>query len=387
MVTSDGRGMDLRVAVVALLSGLAATLAPPAPTANAVIDTFLVGGVVTLLVFVGALAPWWAVALGAGAALAVAIDPPLMVLALAALVRCAVGGRHASVAARPRRRRRRCHVQRPGQGPARRVPRGVSRGRRGRRRARCSSPGSGRRSRPVRRAAWATAGVAFLLAGARLGRLRLRSGADRATTSPTGCTHAEQGVVQLESGDFDAAARSFRDASATLAAAHERVTGPLAAAAALVPVVAQHRTAVADMSGVGAAGAATVAEALDEIDLDALRPVEGRIDLDALAALHGPLARVRAALVELQRTANASRSPVARPPGHVRARRLRQQRRGAPAWPRQRAGGARDGPANARRRRAAHVPDALHHARRSRGASAGSSAATPSSASTTAHCR
>ena len=79
--------------------------------------------------------------------------------------------------------------------------------------------------------------------------------------------------------------------------------------AAVVPVVAQHHTAVADMSGVGAAGAATVAEALGEIDLDALRPVEGRIDLDALTALHGPLTRVRAALAELQRTADASRSP------------------------------------------------------------------------------
>ena len=113
--------------------------------------------------------------------------------------------------------------------------------------------------------------------------------------------------MQLETGDFDAAAQSFRDASATLAAAHERVSGPLAAAAAVVPVVAQHRAAVADMSGVGAAGAATVADALDEIDLDALRPVEGASTSTRWPRCDGPLTRVRAALVELQRTAERRR--------------------------------------------------------------------------------
>ena len=307
MVTSDGGGMDLRVAVVALLSGLAATLAPPAPTANAVIDTFLVGGVVTLLVFVGALAPWWAVALGAGAALAVAIDPPLMVLALAAL--------GTALWASGRRRWRpdlvavvvgvTFNVLARAQlgtflGASTVVAVAVA--------VLLFVAGIGKRSRPVRRAAWATAGVAFLLAGAASAGFGYEAARSRHDLAD-GLHHAEQGVVQLESGDFDAAARSFRDASATLAAANERVTGPLAAPAALVPVVAQHRSAVADMSGVGAAGAATVAEALDQIDLDALRPVAGRIDLEALAALHRPLTRVRAALAEVQGTANASRSP------------------------------------------------------------------------------
>ncbi len=87
------------------------------------------------------------------------------------------------------------------------------------------------------------------------------------------------------------------------------MTKPWTAAAAFVPVVAQHRTAVVDMSGVGAEGAATVADALDEIDLDALRTVDGRFDLEALAALEGPLSRVRDALEDLRQTTEAARSP------------------------------------------------------------------------------
>ena len=66
-----------------------------------------------------------------------------------------------------------------------------------------------------------------------------------------------------------------------------------------------------------------MSEALDEIDLDALRPEDGRFDLDALAALDAPLTRVRDALVELKATSEESRSPWLVEPGDVRARRLR----------------------------------------------------------------
>ena len=76
----------------------------------------------------------------------------------------------------------------------------------------------------------------------------------------------------LESDDFDAAADSSARRPATWRRPTTRVGGPLAAGAAFVPILAQHRAAVVDMSRVGSAGAATVAEALDEIDLDALRP-------------------------------------------------------------------------------------------------------------------
>ena len=116
-------------------------------------------------------------------------------------------------------------------------------------------------------------------------------------------------MSSLENGDFEEAAESFRSASEVLATANERMSKPWTSAAAFVPVVAQHRSAVLDMSGVGADGAATVAEALEEIDLDALRTVDGRFDLAELTALEGPLSRVREALDDLQQTTQAARSP------------------------------------------------------------------------------
>ena len=87
------------------------------------------------------------------------------------------------------------------------------------------------------------------------------------------------------------------------------MTEPWTVPAAAVPVVAQHRDAVLDMSDAGSAGADTVADALDAIDLDALRAVGGHFDLDALAALEAPLTDVRGALMDLQEATKDARSP------------------------------------------------------------------------------
>ncbi len=125
----------------------------------------------------------------------------------------------------------------------------------------------------------------------------------------SGLNAAEQGVVRIEQGDFAGGADYFRQAADILDEAHAHVGGSLGLGAAAVPVMAQHRAAIVEMSGVGADGARTVAEALDEIDLDALRTQDGRFDLGALAALEGPLTRVRDALVELQGATVESRSP------------------------------------------------------------------------------
>ena len=73
------------VAAIAAVAGVLAQFAPAAPTGDPTIDAVLVGFGVALIVLIGAAAPWWAVAAAAGAALAIAIDPVLIVLALAAL--------------------------------------------------------------------------------------------------------------------------------------------------------------------------------------------------------------------------------------------------------------------------------------------------------------
>lgn len=301
------RRTDARLAAIAAVSGALALLAPPAPTGGPVIDALLVGIGVALVVVVGALAPWWAVAVAAGAALAIALDPLLMLLALVALGAALwVGGT----------RRARPEVLAASLGVTfnvlARAELGAALG--------LSAiitcavagvlfvTGIRRRSPRVRRAAWVGAGLGVVFVGvatAGFGYAAAQSRHDLAG----GLTTAELGVAALEYGDFDGAASAFREASELLDRAHGRLSEPWTIGAAAVPIVAQHRGAVVDMSGVGSAGAATVATALEQIDLDALRSVRGRIDLAALADLEGPLTEVRRALEDLRRTTDDVRSP------------------------------------------------------------------------------
>ena len=303
---NGGRRLGPQVAAVAVAAGVVATFAPPAPTGSTTIDAVLVGVGVGLIVLIGALAPWWAVAVAAGAAMAIALDPLLIVIAAIAL------GLALWVGA----------TRRPSPVlPA--IALGVTfnvlaRAELGELLGLSALVTSavallvfvtaiGRHTRPVRRMALGGIGLAIVFVGVASAGFGYQVAKSRHALG-SGLNAAEQGVVRLENDDFAAAADYFREASATLDAAHERVGGPLAAGAAFVPVLAQHRSAVVDMSGVGSAGAATVAEALDEIDLDALRTVDGRINLDALAALEAPLTRVREALATLQQTTNDARS-------------------------------------------------------------------------------
>jgi hypothetical protein len=160
----------------------------------------------------------------------------------------------------------------------------------------------------VRYVAWSGAGALVLFAiaatagfGAEAVRARHELGGGRST--------AELGVAALENGEFDEAEDWFRQSADLLEQAHEHLTQPIASAAGLVPIVAQHREAVVELSELGADGAAAVADALAEIDVNALRTVDGRIDLDAVAALNGPLTRVRGVLDDFQRTLDEVRSP------------------------------------------------------------------------------
>src|SRR6478735_3969623 len=70
---------------IGLVAGLVAALGPAAPTATPVIDAVLITLAVLAIVVVGERAPWWSVALAAGVAMAIAINPLLIAVALVAL--------------------------------------------------------------------------------------------------------------------------------------------------------------------------------------------------------------------------------------------------------------------------------------------------------------
>jgi Protein of unknown function (DUF4012) len=295
------------VVAIAVAAGVIAQFADAAPTADARLDGVVTGVGVGLIVLIGAAAPWWAVAMAAGAAGAIAIDQRLIGLALVALSLALWVGST---------RRARPEVLALSLGISFNVLV----------RAELAEPfalsavitaavavllfvtGLHRRSKLVRIVGWTSAGCIAALAvvaTAGFGVAAARARHDLAG----GRTTAELGVSALENGDFAEAERWFREAATLLDRAHERLTQTAAGGARLVPIVAQHRAAAVELSESGAQGASTVADALAEIDLDALRTVDGRIDLDSVEALHGPLTRVREALVDLQQHLDDVRSP------------------------------------------------------------------------------
>lgn len=292
---------------IGVVAGVLAALGPAQPTGSGAVDAFLIVSGLTAVVVIGQRAPWWAVVVAAGTSTAIAIDPwPMLggAVALGAalwvgrdarrhpVAQAAVVGLTGNVFAHS------------GLGGRLGLSAGVAVAALGL----VFVTGLQRHATRVRRAVWGVVlGLAVLAGGfsAMLGYAVYRAKGDLSGGQRT----AELGVVALENDDFDAAADWFRQSAELLDRANDRLGSVWTAPAALVPVVAQHRSAVVDLGQVGATGAHTVTAALDEIDLDSLRPQDGRIDVAALEALGGPLGRVEAALVELQRATDAARSP------------------------------------------------------------------------------
>jgi hypothetical protein len=300
-------GADTRAVAAAAAAGLAAWFAPPEPTGNPTVDAVLRGAGVALIVLIGARAPWWVVSVAAGVAVGIALDPVLIALAAAALgVALWVGTTHrvrpdllALSLAVTFNVLLRAELDEPFGASA--VVTGVVA-------ALVFFTGIFRSAKAVRYVAWLGAGCSIVFAvaatvgfGAEAARARHDLGGGR--------TSAELGVAALESGKFDEAEDWFREAAELLGRAHDRLTEPTASGARFVPIVAQHREAVVRLSAMGADGASAVADALAEIDIDALRTIDGRIDLDSVAALDGPLTRVRTVLDDFQHTLDSVRSP------------------------------------------------------------------------------
>ena len=102
------------------------------------------------------------------------------------------------------------------------------------------------------------------------------------------------GLEQLGSGEFEAAQESFARASEAFARAEADLGAVWAQPAQLLPVVSQHRRAGVELVGAAARTTATLATQLGEVDLDSLRIVDSRIDVDAVQALQPPMQALQA---------------------------------------------------------------------------------------------
>jgi hypothetical protein len=101
-------------------------------------------------------------------------------------------------------------------------------------------------------------------------------------------------VVAASDGEADEAARRFRLAAEGFGRARTAVRSPALWPMRFVPLVGPH-VRVADTASTTAADVSrTAAAAADEADVEALRLVDGRLDLDLVRTMHPPLAALSA---------------------------------------------------------------------------------------------
>ncbi len=135
-------------------------------------------------------------------------------------------------------------------------------------------------------------GALGLVVGGLAARDDLRAGDDA----------ARRGLQLVRSGEFPAARREFSTAAVRFRSADLGLRAPWTQLARLVPIAAQHRAAGSDVANAAAAASRTIEAELRAVDLEALRVVDGRIDVDAVRALEAPLDRVTGAVGRLDAT-------------------------------------------------------------------------------------
>ena len=299
--------VDERVAAgTGLVAGLLAATSGASPTGSTPVDIVLVVASTGLVTWAAATAPWWAVAVVAGLSAAVAGSLWLVVglLALAAglwigvtrrdlpIVRAGLTGVALNVLIRSDL----AHVL--GLSAVIGIAAATV----------VFLLGLRRRSRTARRNVWIGVITAGSLAG--LAILGLALGAALAVPDLQDANRITRaGIDLLDDGDYTAAAAQFEQAAAAFSGAESALTKPWTLPAAAVPVVAQNRTAVVELTSTAAEATQALSDALGVIDPEQLRVVNGRIDIAALELAQQPFVDVQDAIMDLDETIGAISSP------------------------------------------------------------------------------
>lgn len=288
---------ESHAAVIGIVSGLVAAFASVAPTGRDAVDRVLVVVAVAFVTWAAASASWWLLTLGAVAAALTAGAPELIAAAVvAAAIGLFVGWRRRELsqllavsAALTMNVLARAEIDaRFGVTAVIAVVVGLV----------LVVAGLRRRPRRVRRYAWIGLGGSLCLAVLFTAAFLAEAAAARSDLTD-GKRAAEEGIDAINDGDYDAAATHFERAAELFDRAHDHLGRPWTAPAAVVPVIAQHRTAVVRLSDDGAAVAAAAAVALHDVDPETLRVEGGALDLDAVRDLGEPIAALRDSLDEL----------------------------------------------------------------------------------------
>lgn len=290
--------VDERVAaVIAVVAGAATVPAGARPTGSPVWDVVLTGLAVAALTWAGASASWWTVAAFAGLVAALTLSPvPTVIAAVATFGALWVGVRRRDLA----------EVRALATAlaanaalwstladplwlvPLLIVPAGIG----------LAVHGVLRRRRPVRRVAlWVGGGAAaaVFVATALFGIV----GSTARTALVDGNALTRSGIDALDTGQYELATTRLTAAADRLDQAERLLDGAWTRPARLVPVIGQHQRAAAVLAREAASGVREAADALDQVDVDALRLVDGRIDLAGIASVEAPLRQVDTTLAGL----------------------------------------------------------------------------------------
>lgn len=284
------------VAVVVLAAAVAGGLLPGSPSGAAWFDALLRVAAVAVVVGVGAYAPLVVLALGGVALAAAAGHGPAAWAAggaAGAAVAMVVGGVDARVlraAVAAALALAAFDLERPTvDGGTGAVAVGVL--------AVVVLGGMARLPGRERRWAWAGAGVlAVVVVAATAGGVLAALGARRHVES--GVDAARSGLTAARRGDTAPAAEALDRAQASFEAGRQRMEPWWARPAAAVPVVAQHRRALASLTATGAEVAAAGSRLARASDPAGLRVESGRVPLEAVRSLEGSAAEAERVLSE-----------------------------------------------------------------------------------------
>ena len=303
------RDAALQVLVIAIASAVAAALAGCEPTGNALPDALLTGGTAALVTWLGASAPWWTLVAGSAVAAVAATQGPMWVLLVAWLgmgsalwigaTKSNQPGLRAGIAAFTVQVVFRLELDSFFLDSAL-VAFGVL--------GLIGVAGFLRRPRYIRRRIlWSVLGVVLLVGIAGVG---MGASAVQARSAATdGYQLLLDGLEEIDAGDTAAASATLRDAAVQLKSAHSDLDAAYAQPAKLVPFLAQNQSAATDVIGRAAEAAEAAASTLDLVDLEQLRIVNGRVDIDALVLLQQPLAELYATVDELDDVLHEADSP------------------------------------------------------------------------------
>lgn len=299
----------MAIYAISLVSGVLAALADAHPTGEQPADAVLCFAMAAVVTWLGASAPWWALAASAGLVTATSSQSSVVVIVVGALALVAalwIGYRKSSHAAERAAisgaivfgaLRLRLHDFFLESALVALVAIGL-----------VGVFGWTRRQAYIRkRVLWGAAGFVLLMllgaAGLAVGGLQAKSNAN------AGYHHLLDGLDRLDGADMSGASAVLAEAAGELQKAGDDLNGALAQGAKIVPGLAQNRAAGGRLLESAADAALAASKALAVIDLDQLTIVDGRIDVDALAVLAPPLAELATTVADLSEVLHDVDSP------------------------------------------------------------------------------